>query len=252
MSHDIVLETRTRDSLTVYPISRATKFGVDAFVTDRSGGVSNAPYDSLNLAEHVGDAPDDVAENRRRVRVACGRARLVTVTQVHGPRVIDAADVTDASEADAIVTTNSRLALAILVADCVPVLLVDTASARFALVHAGWRGLQRGVIGAALSHFSRASTVYAFVGPSISRDAYQVGPEVARHFDHVPGALRADVGDRALLDLRRVTVTQLLDHGVRDESVELSSQVTDGGGTFFSDRAQRPCGRFALVATRVP
>ena len=200
----------------------------------------------------MGDVPDDVAENRRRVQRASGATHLVTVTQVHGARVLDADDVTDASEADGIVTTAVGLALAILVADCVPVLLVDTTSARFALVHAGWRGLQRGVIGAALSHFARASTVYAFVGPSISRDAYQVGPEVARHFGHVPGALLADAGDRALLDLRLVTVTQLLEHGVRDECVELSRQVTDGGGIFFSDRAQRPCGRFALVATRVP
>jgi YfiH family protein len=223
---------------------------VDAFFTDRFGGVSLAPYDSLNLATHVGDQAVAVAENRRRVEVAVG-ASLVTVNQVHGTTVLDAAYVEPSTAADALTYDRDDLALAMLVADCVPILLIDTASPRFAVVHAGWRGLQAHVIAAALTAFTRANSVYAFVGPSISVAAYQVGPEVAMQFTDTPDAVWPDGGDRSRLDLRRVATSQLLDAGVLEDDVECSTQVTDGGDVFFSDRAQRPCGRFALVAKRL-
>ena len=73
---------------------------------------------------------------------------------------------------------------------------------------------------------------------------------MARHFTSVPGALLADQGDRSRLDLRRVAAAQLIELGIADGSIEVSRQATDGGATFFSDRAARPCGRFALVARR--
>jgi copper oxidase (laccase) domain-containing protein len=78
-----------------------------------------------------------------------------------------------------------------------------------------------------------------------------VGPEVAAHFTNVPGALTSDTSDRARLDLRAVAVAQLRALNVTEEHITVASQSTDGGATFFSDRAARPCGRFALVARRV-
>jgi polyphenol oxidase len=252
VSSDVTLRAETRDSLTVYPIERAHELGVDAFLTDRFGGVSGGPYDSLNLAYHVGDDSWLVDENRRHVARAAGVAedQLITVSQVHGADVLDAGLVTSASEADALSYESTDLALAILVADCVPLVLVDTSSPRFAVVHAGWRGLHRGVLARAVSSFPDPSTVYAFVGPSISMEAYQVGPDVAQYFEDVPGALYPDGGDRSRLDLRTIAEVQLVAAGVTDHHVETSTQVTDGGEVFFSDRAQRPCGRFALVAKR--
>ncbi|MFY9782818.1 MAG: polyphenol oxidase family protein [Acidimicrobiales bacterium] len=252
MPIDVTLRAETRGALTIYPVESARAFGVDAFVTDRFGGVSKDPYDSLNLAFHVGDDASDVEENRRRVAKAIDVAlsKLTTVSQAHGCDVLDAASATSSSEADALVYDVDDLALAVLVADCVPLLLVDASSPRFALVHAGWRGLQRGVIARALAHFEKASNVLAFIGPSISMEGYQVGPEVASHFEDVPGALVSDDGDRSRLDLRCVATSQLLDGGVADGHVVRSTQVTDGGEVFFSDRARRPCGRFALVARR--
>jgi YfiH family protein len=246
------LRADTRDVLTVYPLERARELGVDAFVTDRFGGVSAAPYDSLNLAYHVGDDSASVDENRRRVERAAGvvEGQLRTATQVHGANVLDARFATSRSEADALTFDSTDVALAILVADCVPLLMVDTSSPRFAVVHAGWRGLHHGVIARALSVFPSPSTLYVFVGPSISMEAYQVGPDVAQYFADVPEALCADGRDRSRLDLRRVALSQLQRAGVFDHNVETSSQVTDGGEVFFSDRAQRPCGRFALVAKR--
>jgi YfiH family protein len=236
----------------VHPVESVRELGVDAFVTDRFNGVSEGPFESLNLGDHVGDDVDAVNENRRRVAEAIGvsAARLITVRQVHGSNVLDARAVDESSQADAIVSDESDVALAILVADCLPLLLVDDSTSRFALVHAGWRGLAAGTIAATLARFADARRVHAFIGPSISLEGYQVGPEVARQFADVPRAVLADGGDRSRLDLRQVATTQLLDGGVPDQQIVRSRDVTDGGEVFFSDRAQRPCGRFALVARR--
>ncbi len=237
----------------MHPVESVREFGVDAFVTDRMNGVSVGAYDALNLGDHVGDDADAVEENRRRVAEAIGvaRGRLVTVRQVHGTTVCEAGEVEGETEADAIFTDEEDVALAILVADCLPVLLVDASSARFAVVHAGWRGLAAGTLARALERFDDARRVHAFVGPSISLEGYQVGPEVARHFIDVPHAVLADGGDRSRLDLRLVATTQLVAAGVPDGQVARSREVTNGGEVFFSDRAQRPCGRFALVARRL-
>jgi len=252
MSNDVTLTRRVRGRLGIYPIDIARDFGVDAFFTDRSGGVSPSPYDELNLASHVGDDDANVAENRARVCDAMGVdiTELVTVRQVHGNLVVDAATSPMPRDADGLVTSSNSLALAILVADCVPILLVDAASDHFAVVHAGWRGLSAGVLANAVSCFPAPQSLRAFIGPSISSARYQVGPEVAAHFASVPGALERDVDDRSRLDLRRVSSVQLHDLGLKSEHVFASTQVTDGGAAFFSDRAQRPCGRFALVAKR--
>ncbi len=252
MPNDLTLTPEVRGPLTVHPVPGVRRFGVDAFVTDRWGGVSDGPFATLNLAEHVGDRAEHVAENRRRVSDAIGvdADRLVVVRQVHGNVVVEAGRVSDDTEADALHCASARWALAVLVADCVPMLLVDEASPRFAVVHAGWRGLQRGVVRNALAAFDDPSTVHAFVGPSISAEGYQVGPDVAEQFVDVPDALYPDGGDRSRLDLRRVAVHQLVGLGVHDANVEVSRQPTDGGELFFSDRAVRPCGRFALVARR--
>jgi YfiH family protein len=240
-------------SLNVYPIEFARHFGVRAFVTDRTGGVSSAPYESLNLGDHVGDDPQNVAENRRRVAeaIGVGADRLVIVNQVHGRDVVNANEARADSAGDVIVDFGDEFAVAVLVADCLPVLLVDEDSPTLAVVHAGWRGLANNVLESALEHFEHHDAVHAFLGPSISAAAYQVGPEVAEHFSSVAGAVTPDGGDRSRLDLRAVAVAQLLALNVTESHVTVANQSTDGGATFFSDRAQRPCGRFALVARRV-
>jgi len=250
---NVTLDAETRGELTIYPVRSVAVFGVDAFVTDRFGGVSDVPYDSLNLGDHVGDDTSNVVENRRRIANAAHvmPERLTIVRQVHGDIVLDASFASASSEADGLFTERDDVALAMLVADCLPILLVDSASRRVALVHAGWRGLSKGVIAKALRVFESCATVHAFVGPSISREAYQVGPEVAQHFSDIEGALLPDGDDRSRLDLRLIATHQLLQRGVSDTSIVHSRQVTDGGEVFFSDRAHRPCGRFALVAKRV-
>ena len=252
MPKDITLSAQQRGTLTVCPVDDLAELGVDVFVTDRFNGTSAGPYNSLNLGDHVGDHDDHVRKNRVLVAQAAGvdADRFITVRQVHGATVLDGESVTAVSEADALVTRTPELALAILVADCVPLALVDTSSGRVALVHAGWRGLEAGVIARTLEGLDARAT-HAFIGPSISKERYQVGPEVAQHFTGVEGALTPDGGDRSRLDLRLVATRQLLSAGVLDDRIVRSRDVTDGGEIFFSDRAQRPCGRFAIVAKRV-
>jgi polyphenol oxidase len=250
---ELTLTPELRGPLSVYPIDGAREFNVDAIVTGRFGGVSHAPYDSLNLATHVGDRVAHVEENRRRVATAVGvnSAHLVTVNQVHGSEVLEVEANPGNLSGDGLVTSATGLALAILVADCVPILLIDETSPRFGVIHAGWRGLAAGVVANAIAHFENPNTVHAFIGPCISMEGYQVGPEVAAHFAAYRESVVPDIEDRSRLDLRRITACQLLERGVLDNHVTHSRQSTDGGELFYSDRAQRPCGRFALVATRV-
>ncbi len=252
MPVDVELTPQRRGPLTVHVLEAVAPLGVDCFVTDRAGGVSIAPYDTLNLGDHVGDVAASVLENRRRVAAAAGvdADRLLIASQVHGAEVTVVDGPIDDLTSDGLVTDDSSVALVILVADCVPVMLVDPGSGRVGVVHAGWRGLDRDVLGRALAHFPQPERLHALIGPAISRAGYQVGPEVAERFRDVPGALESDEADRSRLDLRQVAVHQLLTRGVPSDAIYVTREVTDGGGQFFSDRAARPCGRFGLIARR--
>lgn len=250
MSFASDLIVSNRGELTVHEVVAFGGLGVDLFVTDRFGGVSVAPFEALNLGDHVGDNIDAVEENRRRVARAVGISleQLVVARQVHGATVLDIIAARSDLVGDALRTKESTLALAILVADCVPIALVEPEQHLLTLVHAGWRGLASGVIANALAAYDKPDKVNAFIGPSISKEAYQVGPDVAQHFLNYEGALQPDVDDRSRLDLRNVATQQLQRAGVNTDNIICSREVTDGGELFYSDRAARPCGRFGLIA----
>jgi copper oxidase (laccase) domain-containing protein len=109
--------------------------------------------------------------------------------------------------------------------------------------------LAAGVIEAAVTALDTdTSQLQVSIGPAISGDRYQVGPEVIAASPYFVPHARADVGDRSMLDTRDAALSILEVLGVPRENVSISTQVTDGGTQFFSDRAARPCGRFALVA----
>ena len=240
-------------ALPVVDLPAAWTPGVRAFVTTRAGGVSATPFDTLNLGDHVGDDPAAVAENRRRVAAAARVAPvcLVTMAQCHGREVAWATPGAPAP-ADALLCERDDLALAVLVADCLPIVLCDPATPRFAVVHAGWRGLDVGVLEATLAHFAEPHRVVAAIGPGISPARYQVGPEVATRFADVPGAVTPDEGDRSRLDLVAVAVAQLRGLGLDPDRVHRLDVTTDDGARFFSHRAGAPTGRVALVARRDP
>lgn len=250
MPRIVSLEPLTHGGVTLATISAAERYGVRAWVSERAGGVSVGPYDSLNLATHVGDDDARVGENRHRLARAIGvhDDDVVYVRQVHGVDVVHSRDVEVNSAADVVVGDGDDV-VAILVADCLPVLLINTLTGRFAVAHAGWRGLAAHVVSRAAEELGDPRDLYAFVGPSISVENYQVRADVAQHFTHYPGALRDDGAEHWRLDLREVAHQQLANLGLLEERVELSCEVTDLGRRYFSDRAARPCGRFALLAT---
>ena len=170
-------------------------FDVDVLVTTRSGGVSAGPYASLNLSLNVGDDPAHVLENRRRALAALGAGLedAVFAQQVHGAaaEVVGLADrgrgTREAADAipaaDALVTADPGPVLAVLAADCVPVVLYDPVAHVLACAHAGWRGTVAGAAASAVramaSLGSRPADVVVGLGPAIAPGRYQVGAEVA-------------------------------------------------------------------------
>jgi purine-nucleoside/S-methyl-5'-thioadenosine phosphorylase / adenosine deaminase len=158
--------------------------GVHACTTTRDGGVSEGRFARLNLAEHVGDDPRHVAENRRRLRDALHLSAIpLWLGQVHGAVVVDAATVRPGCEADASFVSSPGIACAVLTADCLPVLLCDRVGTRVAAVHAGWRGLLGGVIeNAVLALHCPGPQLLAWLGPAIGPQSFEVGDEVRDAF----------------------------------------------------------------------
>lgn len=252
-----------------WPVLRAA--GADVVVTTRTGGVSTGPYESLNLGLHVGDDPVSVVENRRRAVAAVGATLddLVLGTQVHGAlaTVVDAGDAgrgacdtaTAVPRTDALVTAARGIVLATLVADCVPIVLVDPHAHVLATVHAGWRGTAAGVAGEAVASMAslgaRPARILAGIGPAVSARTYTVGADVADAFTAALGSEARRVLEDAgpggwLVDLPRANGIQLMAAGVPEEAIHVAPFVT-GDGRFYSDRGERPCGRFGLLA-RLP
>lgn len=228
---------------------REVRAGVGAAVTDRFGGVSQAPYDELNLADHVGDDPAAVAENRRRVLEAVlpGGA-LATMRQVHGNDVaiVQAADVVP--EVDALVTRAPGLVLAVQVADCTPVLLWDSEAGVVAAVHAGRRGLAAGVVPRTIAVMTelhaRPERMNALVGPGICAEHYEVPAELRDEVEAaVPGTAAETSSGTPALDIRAGVLAQLRAGGLRQWSV--MSQCTAESPHLYSYRRDGTTGRFA-------
>ena len=163
---------------------------VRALMTDRHGGVSVAPWDSMNLGDHVGDSLNCTQVNRQRLQESMG-TRPVFLKQVHGVDavVLDACS-RDGAEADACMTGETGVACTIMVADCLPVLMCDTAGRWVAAAHAGWRGLAgdegAGVLEALLDACALRGTppenILVWLGPCIGPEAFEVGADVKAAF----------------------------------------------------------------------
>lgn len=226
---------------------------VRACVTTRVGGVSLAPYDGLNLGDHVGDGVDAVIENRARLR-AWLPAEPLWLSQVHGVAVADA-DRVDGElppEADAAVARQPGNVCAVLTADCLPVLFCDEAGTVVAAAHAGWRGLLEGVLEATVTRMAvPPKTLLAWMGPAIGPQAFEVGDEVRAAFvaedpaaasgfkpGRQAGKWMADLFLLARLRLERVGVTRI--HGGGVCTHRASEQ-------FYSYRRDGRTGRFASL-----
>lgn len=235
-------------------------------MTDRHGGVSLAPYDSLNLGLHVGDAPQQVLANRGILAKLLGLAtEPVWLEQVHGTQVVDLADIapinlaqevqnTPPLVADASYSNLARRVCVVMTADCLPVLLCNEQGTEVAAAHAGWRGLCDGVIEASVAKFaSRPSELIAYLGPAIGPTTFEVGAEVRAAFLATdpnaancfvaqcqatkPDKYLADIIGLAKLRLKKLGITQVYSADI----------CTVSSPDYFSYRRDKVTGRMASL-----
>lgn len=225
---------------------------VRALSTLRQGGVSRAPYQSLNLAMHVGDDPRAVHANREHLcHVAGLPAMPCWLTQVHGAAVVDAARARPGCEADGAFSREAGVVCAVMTADCLPLLLCEGGGRWVAAVHAGWRGLAAGVIESAMACLATpGDDILAWLGPAIGPRAFEVGDEVRAAFVEGDAGAAGDFtpsqGGRWMMDLPALARRRLAALGVRRVYGGEWCTVTDEGG-FFSYRRDGHTGRMASL-----
>lgn len=222
---------------------------VRAFFTTRAGGVSEGDFASLNVSASVGDDPESVSENRRVVERMAG-VPVVYMAQTHGADAAIVVSPDDAPEADAIVTATPGIALAVAVADCVPILVHDRVSGAVGAIHAGRRGVAGGIVPAAVARLRELAgaegDIEASIGPAICGGCYEVPAamrdEVAAI---VPGTRAETTWGTPSLDLVAGVTSQLHAEGIRD--IVLAGACTRESPECYSHRRDGTTGRFAGV-----
>ncbi|MGV9802447.1 peptidoglycan editing factor PgeF [Mycobacterium sp. NPDC003449] len=223
--------------------------------TTRAGGVSSPPFDSFNLGDHVGDDPAAVTANRRRLADAIGARGLVWMNQVHGDRVVTVdgplePGVAAVDNADGLVTATTGLALAVVTADCVPVLMADARAGVIGAAHAGRVGAQIGIVARGLDAMVAAGAhiedISVLLGPAVSGRNYEVPEAMAAEVEAtLPGSRTTTSKGTPGLDLRAGIARQLTDLGVK--SIDIDPRCTVEDDSLFSHRRDAPTGRLASV-----
>lgn len=222
--------------------------------TSRKGGVSEGPYASFNLADHVGDDPAHVKANRERLAKALklDPQQMVWMEQIHSPTVtvVDGPNEQPIPATDALVTTQRGLALCVLVADCVPVLLSDHEAGVIAAVHAGRMGARNGILRRTIDKMvelgARPHAIHVLMGPAASGKSYEVPRDLANDVEtHLPGSRCKTAQGTHGLDIRAGLLRQCLSMGVT--AVDADPRCTIEDEDFFSYRREGTTGRQAGV-----
>jgi len=228
---------------------------VRAISTTRLGGKSKPPYDSLNVAQHVGDDSDAVLLNRATLKnVANYNDEPMWLEQVHGNVVVNTSNRRQQVKADASFTTALNTTCVVMTADCLPVLFCDKQGRGVAAAHAGWRGLAAGVLESTVDNLCKAlacpaSEILAWMGPAIGPTAFEVGGEVRDTFisqHDVSSAFIATDPEHWLMDIYAVAKHRLSYAGVEKVSGGQYCTFTDKE-RFFSYRRENCCGRMASL-----
>ena len=249
----------------------ASSVGVRVLFTQRAGGTSSGPYESLNLGTHVDDDPDAVAANRARLARSVGAdpGLVVVPNQVHGTDLVvvsdgDAASVSAAREeaargADALVVEAPGVSALLCFADCTPVVVVSP-TGRFAVAHAGWRGALAGIAGKAVralcaldeaaGHVGTAGGMNVYIGPHIHVECFETGEDVCESFARAFGEECAS--DRHV-SLARAVSRDVVAAGVDADRIAVAPFCTKcNPDTYFSYRASGGvCGRHGAFAVRL-
>jgi YfiH family protein len=219
---------------------------VIAAQSTRLGGVSPAPYDSLNLGMSVKDDPANVIKNRELFFESLGiTTHEVTKShQVHGTEVMLVNEPVNTEGYDGLISNKKRVFLAVSIADCTPILIHDEKNNAVAALHAGWRGTAGKIIIKAMKlmqeHFGTGGKdCKAYIGACISYENFEVGAEVAEHFED--SVKRFDEQKQKwFVDLKAANKLLLLSSGILPENIEISDQCTSGNNNiFFSHRKER-------------
>ncbi len=214
----------------VTPVPRPE--GVSVWFFTRKGGISGPPYDSLNVSTLVGDSPEAVTENLSRIQTVMGERPSAWVRQVAGVSVVEVERPGFAGEGDALVTREGGFALAVAVADCVPVALVGEGLT--SIVHSGWRGTLSGISAKAAS--GMGTEVRAYIGPGIRRCCYEVSQELADRFS---GRFGEEVVSGRYLSLPEAIRRNLEEAGV-EEIHDLGLCTGCRTDLFYSHRKEGP------------
>ncbi|MFZ5445019.1 MAG: peptidoglycan editing factor PgeF [Myxococcota bacterium] len=212
----------------------------------RTGGFSVGPFASLNSSLVVGDDPVAVGRNLALLAQAAGvdPSRLVTAKQVHGDRVVLAAEVDATTEADAVWTAERGVAVGVRTADCLPILLEDPRTGAVAAVHAGWRGVISEIVVRAVERLeaqgARVGDLRVAVGPGIQACCFEVDGDLPQRFSAAFGTdVVIPTGARVHLDLPRAVRRSLERHGVPQSHVAVLPHCTRCDERFFSHRRDR-------------
>jgi len=213
--------------------------------TGRLGGVSVKPFDSLNVADYVGDNIESVGANRRAVAQSIGARHLVVMDACHGNSIslVDSVDNAVTEGIDSLITAIPGVAVAALGADCVPVLLADAKAGLVAAVHSGWMGVRDDVVGLTVERLSQlgATELVAMIGPAICGNCYPVPPDrVTAVADVVPESRATASNGQPALDLRRAIAYRLARLNVASTCVDA---CTAESSEYFSYRRDHITGR---------
>ncbi|MGH1485081.1 MAG: peptidoglycan editing factor PgeF [Cellvibrionaceae bacterium] len=199
---------------------------VKACTTLREPGTSKPPYDTFNLALHVGDDKQAVIENRRSLSAALKQDSIHWLNQIHSTEVIQATSDTLISEplsADASFTREKHQICCVMTADCLPVFFCNKSGSQVAIAHAGWRGLCDGILQRTLATFDQSDTVMAYFGPAISQSAFEVGNDVRDSFlnaypdiINLESCFKAKASHKWMADLYGLAKSILNHQGVTD------------------------------------
>ncbi|MDH3633472.1 MAG: peptidoglycan editing factor PgeF [Gammaproteobacteria bacterium] len=224
---------------------------VRAVTTTRAGGFSLTPFDSLNLALHVGDNPDHVAQNRVLLQQVLDLpAEPCWINQTHGIHAVTL-EQGGSRDADAAITRQPGTVAVVMTADCLPILVCNRDGTEVAAIHAGWRGLRAGVIQATLASMASVNEqLLAWIGPGISQDNFEVGEEVRTAFvdsiARAEGFFHANRAGHWLCDLAGLAESVLLAQGVSEVCRDPGCTYRDAD-RFFSYRRNTTTGRLASL-----
>ncbi|GLX81798.1 peptidoglycan editing factor PgeF [Thalassotalea eurytherma] len=222
--------------------------------TPQASCKSNQPYDDFNLALHVGDEPYQVLKNRScLLDYLPAGADIQWLNQVHGDNVVKVTSMTHQKiDADAVITQQKNLALAIMTADCLPIVLADESGSEIAVMHAGWKPLAKNIIAKTIQVMqTEPSKLIAWLGPCISQKHFEVGNEVKAQFTSLntsyEQAFVSGESGKFFADLQYIANQQLSELGVTNRQVNTACTFANQS-QFFSYRREQTTGRMATIA----